>query len=398
MLSNNLARVKPSPTIAMSSLATQMKSEGRDIISLSAGEPDFDTPDHIKNAAIEAIKSGQTKYTDPDGMKILKDAVCEKFEVENDLIYHPNQISIGTGGKQILYNALMATLNPEDEVIIPAPYWVSYPDMVLLAGGRPVFIETSARNNYKISPAQLEKAITNKTKWFIFNSPSNPSGAAYSKSELKALTDVLLKYDHVWLLTDDIYEHILYDNFKYYTPVQIEPKLFNRTLTLNGVSKAYSMTGWRIGYCGAPEKLIKPMRTIQSQSTTNPTSISQWASVEALEGNQNFIQQWVKEFKERRDLVVDLLNKAEGIECGVPEGAFYVYPNCSGCIGKQTASGFVIETDEDFVTELLNAEGVAVVHGEAFGTSPCFRISYATSIEQLEEACTRIIRFCAGLS
>ncbi|MBS70429.1 MAG: aspartate aminotransferase [Rhodobiaceae bacterium] len=397
-LSKQVQAIKPSPTIAVTQKARELKAQGRDVIGLGAGEPDFDTPDNIKEAAIDAINRGETKYTAVDGIPELKRAIVNKFKKENNIDYTADQVFVAPGGKAIIYNAFMATINDGDEVVIPAPYWVSYPDITQMAGGKPIIIQGNPENNYKISADQLDKAITNKTKWFIFNSPSNPSGAAYSKSELKALTDVLLKYNHVWLLTDDIYEHILYDNFKYYTPVQIEPKLFDRTLTLNGVSKAYSMTGWRIGYCGAPEKLIKSMRTIQSQSTTNPTSISQWASVEALEGNQDFIEQWVKEFKERRDLVVDLLNKAEGIQCGVPEGAFYVYPNCSGCIGKQTASGSVIETDEDFVTELLNAEGVAVVHGEAFGTSPCFRISYATSIEQLEEACTRIIRFCAGLS
>ena len=302
------------------------------------------------------------------------------------------------GGKAIIYNAMMATLNQGDEVIIPAPYWVSYPDITQMSGGTPIIIQGNQKNNYKITPKQLENAITDKTKWFIFNSPSNPSGATYTKSELKAITDVLLKYENVWLLTDDIYEHMVYDNFKYYTPLQVEPKLFHRTLTLNGVSKAYSMTGWRIGYCGAPEEIIKPMRTIQSQSTTNPTSISQWASVEALEGDQSFLKDWIKEFQQRRDMVVQLLNKAKGIECGMPEGAFYVYPSINGCIGKQAPDGKIIENDEDFATQLLESEGVAVVHGAAFGTSPCFRISYATSIELLEEACIRISRFCAGLS
>ena len=335
ILSNNLVRVKPSPTIAMSSLATQMKSEGRNVISLSAGEPDFDTPNHIKNAAIKAIKSGETKYTDPDGMKILKDAVCEKFEVENDLIYHPNQISIGTGGKQILYNALMATLNPEDEVIIPAPYWVSYPDMVLLAGGRPVFIETSARNNYKILPAQLEKAITNKTKWFIFNSPSNPTGAGYSKNELKKITEVLMKFPEVLIMTDDMYEHLAYDDFLFSTPAQVEPRLFDRTLTCNGVSKAYAMTGWRIGFAGGPENLIKAMRKVQSQSTSNPCTISQWAALTALTGSKDFITENNKKFVRRRNLVVEKLNHIEGISCPVPEGAFYVYPDISSLMGKK---------------------------------------------------------------
>jgi len=398
MLSNNLARVKPSPTIAMSSLATQMKSEGRDVISLSAGEPDFDTPDHIKNAAIEAIKSGQTKYTDPDGMKTLKDAVCEKFEVENDLNYNPSQISIGTGGKQILYNALMATLNPSDEVIIPAPYWVSYPDMVLLAGGRPVFIEASARNNYKISPAQLERAITDKTKWFIFNSPSNPTGAGYSKNELKKLTEVLMKFPDVLIMTDDMYEHLVYDDFVFSTPAQVEPRLFDRTLTCNGVSKAYAMTGWRIGFAGGPENLIKAMRKIQSQSTSNPCTISQWAALTALTGSKDFIKENNIKFVRRRNLVVEKLNQIEGISCPVPEGAFYVYPDISGLIGKKTQNGKVISSDEDFCTFLLEEVGVAVVFGSAFGLSPNFRISYATSDELLAEACERIANFCGLLT
>ena len=398
MLSNNLARVKPSPTIAMSSLATQMKSEGRDIISLSAGEPDFDTPDHIKNAAIKAIKSGQTKYTDPDGMKTLKEAVCEKFKLENDLNYNSNQISIGTGGKQILYNALMATLNPGDEVIIPAPYWVSYPDMVLLAGGQPVFIETSAKNNYKISPAQLEKAITNKTKWFIFNSPSNPTGAGYSKNELKKITEVLMKFPDVLIMTDDMYEHLAYDDFLFSTPAQVEPRLFDRTLTCNGVSKAYAMTGWRIGFAGGPENLIKAMRKVQSQSTSNPCTISQWAALTALTGPKDFITENNKKFVRRRNLVVEKLNHIEGISCPVPEGAFYVYPDISSLMGKKTQNGKVISSDQDFCTFLLEEVGVAVVFGSAFGLSPNFRISYATSDGLLEDACERIKKFCGSLT
>ena len=398
MLSNNLARVKPSPTIAMSTLATQMKSEGRDIISLSAGEPDFDTPDHIKNAAIKAIKSGQTKYTDPDGMKILKEAVCEKFKLENDLNYNPNQISIGTGGKQILYNALMATLNPGDEVIIPAPYWVSYPDMVLLAGGQPVFIEASSRNNYKISPAQLEKAITNKTKWFIFNSPSNPTGAGYSKNELKKITEVLMKFPDVLIMTDDMYEHLAYDDFLFSTPAQVEPRLFDRTLTCNGVSKAYAMTGWRIGFAGGPENLIKAMRKVQSQSTSNPCTISQWAALTALTGSKDFITENNKKFVRRRNLVVEKLNHIEGISCPVPEGAFYVYPDISSLMGKKTQNGKVISSDQDFCTFLLEEVGVAVVFGSAFGLSPNFRISYATSDGLLEDACERIKKFCGSLT
>ena len=398
MLSNNLARVKPSPTIAMSSLATKMKSNGRDVISLSAGEPDFDTPDHIKAAAIDAIKAGKTKYTDPDGMQSLKEAVCAKFELENDLNYKTSQISIGTGGKQILYNALMATLNPEDEVIIPAPYWVSYPDMVLLAGGTPIFIEGSAANNYKITPQQLENSITAKTKWFIFNSPSNPTGAGYSKTELKKLTEVLMKFPNVLVMTDDMYEHLAYDNFVFSTPAQIEPKLYERTLTCNGVSKAYAMTGWRIGFSGGPEELIKSMRKVQSQSTSNPCTISQWAALAALNGSKNFISENNEKFVRRRNLVVENLNMIEGISCPVPEGAFYVYPNISDLIGRTTKNGKVILTDEDFCTALLEEVGVAVVFGSAFGLSPNFRISYATSDNLLFDACKRINRFCSSLS
>ena len=397
-LSHNISRVKPSPTIAMSSLATQMKSEGRDIISLSAGEPDFDTPDHIKNAAIEAIISGKTKYTDPDGMKILKEAVCTKFKVENNLTYNPNQISIGTGGKQILYNALMATINPGDEVIIPAPYWVSYPDMVLLAGGRPVFIEASSKNKYKISPEQLEKAITDKTKWFIFNSPSNPTGAGYSKNELKELTEILIKFPNVLIMTDDMYEHLAYDDFLFSTPAEVEPNLFERTLTCNGVSKAYAMTGWRIGFAGGPENLIKAMRKIQSQSTSNPCTISQWAALAALNGQKNFIDKNNEKFVRRRNLVVGKLNQIEGISCPMPEGAFYVYPDISGLIGKKTQNGQVISSDEDFCRSLLEEVGVAVVFGSAFGLSPNFRISYATSDELLTDACKRIKNFCVSLT
>ena len=382
----------------MSSLATQMKSEGRDIISLSAGEPDFDTPDHIKNAAIEAINSGQTKYTDPDGMKILKEAVCTKFATENDLIYNPNQISIGTGGKQILYNALMATINSGDEVIIPAPYWVSYPDMVLLAGGKPVFIEASASNNYKISPEQLERAITGKTKWFIFNSPSNPTGAGYSKNELKKLTEVLMKFPNVLVMTDDMYEHLAYDDFLFSTPAQVEPGLFDRTLTCNGVSKAYAMTGWRIGFAGGSENLIKAMRKVQSQSTSNPCTISQWAALTALNGSKDFIAENNRKFVRRRNLVVEKLNQIEGISCPIPDGAFYVYPDISGLMGTKTQKGKVISSDEDFCTFLLEEVGVAVVFGSAFGLSPNFRISYATSDGLLTDACDRINNFCRSLA
>ena len=397
-LSHNISRVKPSPTIAMSSLAAQMKSEGRDIISLSAGEPDFDTPDHVKDAAIAAIKSGKTKYTDPDGMKILKEAVCAKFQVENNLTYSPNQISIGTGGKQILYNALMATLNPGDEVIIPAPYWVSYPDMVLLAGGTPVFIEASPKNKYKISPEQLDKVITDKTKWFIFNSPSNPTGAGYSKDELKGLTEILIKFPDVLIMTDDMYEHLAYDDFLFSTPAEVEPRLFERTLTCNGVSKAYAMTGWRIGFAGGPENLIRAMRKIQSQSTSNPCTISQWAALAALTGSKNFIAENNEKFVRRRNLVVEKLNQIEGISCPMPEGAFYVYPDISGLIGKKTQNGQVILCDEDFCRSLLEEVGVAVVFGSAFGLSPNFRVSYATSEELLAEACKRINNFCRSLT
>ncbi len=396
-ISDALQRVKPSPTIAVSSKARELKAAGQDVIGLGAGEPDFDTPDNIKQAAIDAINRGETKYTAVDGIPELKQAVARKFKRENGLDYKPSQISVGAGGKQVLFNALMATINPGDEVIIPAPYWVSYPDIVLLAGGKPVAIETTLETGFKLQPAQLEKAITPKTKWLIFNSPSNPSGAAYAREHIKALTDVLLKHEHVWVLSDDIYEHLVYDDFKFTTPAEVEPKLYDRTLTLNGVAKAYAMTGWRIGYAGGPEMLIKAMATLQSQSTTNPVSISQWAAVEALEGPQDFIPKRAAVFKDRRDLVVSMLNQAMGIECPSPEGAFYVYPSCKGCIGKTTPKGAKLENDEDFVTALLEEEGVAVVQGAAFGLSPFFRISYATSTEALEEACRRIQRFCASL-
>jgi aspartate aminotransferase len=397
-LSDAIGRIKPSPTIAISDLAKKLKAEGRDIIALSAGEPDFDTPDNIKQAAIRAIERGETKYTAVDGMPELKAAISRKFKRENGLDYKPNQITVGTGGKQVLFNALVATINPGDEVIIPAPYWVSYPDIVLFAGGTPVPVVGKLEDAFKIKPAALEKAITKKTKWLIFNSPSNPTGAAYTRAELKALTDVLVKHPHVWVLTDDMYEHLVYDDFEFTTPAQVEPKLYERTLTMNGMSKAYCMTGWRLGYAGGPEHLIKAMGTLQSQSTTNPSSITQWAGVEALDGPQDFIPKHNKVFKERRDLVVSMLNQANGITCAKPEGAFYVYPFCAGAIGKTAPSGKKIETDEDFVKELLAAEGVAVVHGTAFGLAPAFRVSYATSTEQLEEACARIQRFCGGLN
>jgi aspartate aminotransferase len=397
-LSAALSRVKPSATIAVTDKARQLKAAGRNVIGLGAGEPDFDTPANIKLAAIRAIEAGKTKYTAVDGIPELKDAIVAKFQRENGLAYQPNQISVGTGGKQVLYNALVATLNPGDEVIIPAPYWVSYPEMVALAGGETVPVVCEAKNGYKLTAEALERAITPKTKWLILNSPSNPTGAAYTRADLKALTDVLMRHPQVWILTDDMYEHLVYDDFKFATLAEVEPALFERTLTVNGVSKAYCMTGWRIGYAGGPVALIKAMATIQSQSTSNPSSISQWAAVEALTGPQDFIAANNKVFKERRDLVVAMLNQATGIDCPRPEGAFYVYPSCAGTIGKTAPSGQKLATDEDFVTTLLEAEGVAVVHGSAFGSGPAFRISYATKTSDLEEACRRIQRFCGSLS
>jgi len=396
-LADSLSRIKPSATIAVTDKARALKAAGRDVIGMAAGEPDFDTPDNIKQAAIKAIHAGATKYTAVDGMPELKAAIARKFKRENNLDYKPSQITVGTGGKQVLFNALMATLNPGDEVIIPAPYWVSYPDIVLLAGAKPVIVQARLEDGFKMKPEQLEKAITKNTKWLIFNSPSNPTGAAYTRDEVKALTDVLMKHKHVWLLTDDMYEHLVYDDFKFFSPAQVEPALYERTLTLNGVSKAYCMTGWRIGYAGAPEMLIKAMATLQSQSTTNPNAIAQWASVEALDGPQDFIPKNNAVFKERRDLIVGMLNQANGIRCPKPEGAFYVYPSCAGTIGKTAPSGKVIKTDEDFVIELLETEGVAVVQGSAFGLGPAFRISYATATTALEEAGRRIQRFCGNL-
>ena len=397
IIADNLSRVKPSATIAVSQKARELKDAGRDVIGLGAGEPDFDTPDNIKQAAIDAINRGETKYTAVPGIIELRKAISAKFKRENGLEYAPEQIIAATGGKQILYNAFAATLNPGDEVLIPAPYWVSYPDMVLLNGGEPKFIDATLDNNFKITGEQLEAAITPKTKWLIFNSPSNPSGAAYSHDELKELTDVLMKHPHVWVLTDDMYEHLCYGDFEFVTPVQVEPALYDRTLTMNGVSKAYAMTGWRLGFCGGPPELIKAMNLVQGQSTSGTSSITQWAAVEALNGPQDFIAERRKVFEERRDLVVSMLNQANGINCPSPEGAFYVYPSCKDLIGKTAPSGNTIETDEDFVTELLEAEGVAVVHGSAFGLGPNFRISYATSTEALTEACSRIQRFCASL-
>ncbi|WP_420962645.1 pyridoxal phosphate-dependent aminotransferase [Brucella sp. IR073] len=396
-LADALSRVKPSATIAVSQKARELKAKGKDVIGLGAGEPDFDTPDNIKKAAISAIERGETKYPPVSGIPELRQAIAAKFKRENGLDYKPEQTIVGTGGKQILFNAFMATLNPGDEVIIPAPYWVSYPEMVAICGGTPVFAEAKQENNFKLTAEDLEKAITPKTKWFIFNSPSNPSGAAYTEAELKALTEVLMRHPHVWILTDDMYEHLVYGDFVFTTPAQVEPSLYDRTLTMNGVSKAYAMTGWRIGYAAGPVELIKAMDMIQGQQTSGACTIAQWAAVEALNGPQDFIPKNKAIFQGRRDLVVSMLNQAKGIVCPTPEGAFYVYPSCAGLIGKTAPSGKVIESDVDFVTELLEAEGVAVVQGSAFGLGPNFRISYATSEALLEEACTRIQRFCASL-
>ena len=396
-IADSLNRIQPSATIAVSTKARQLKAQGRDIVSLSAGEPDFDTPQNIKDAAKKALDQGKTKYTDVDGIPELKAAICAKFKRENNLDYKQAQVSVGTGGKQVLYNALLATLNPGDEVIMPAPCWVSYADIVLLGGGKPVFAETTLEDGYQLRPEALEKAITPKTKWFVFNSPSNPTGTAYSAADLKKLTDVLLKHPHVWVLTDDMYEHLLYDGLKFATIVEVEPKLYDRTLTMNGLSKAYCMTGLRLGYAAGPENLIKAMCKLQSQSTSNPTSIVQWAGVEALNGPQDFIAKNNAAFVARRDLVVSMLNQASGIVCPKPQGAFYVYPSIKKLIGKTSNAGVLIKTDEDFVTALLEEEGVAVVHGAAFAGSPSFRVSYAASTESLKEACTRIQRFCGNL-
>jgi len=396
-LSATLSRVKPSPTIAVSTMAAELKAAGADVIGLGAGEPDFDTPENICAAGKRAIDQGKTRYTAPDGIIELKQAIVDKFKRENGLEYTTKQVSVGTGGKQILYNALMATLNPGDEVIIPAPYWVSYPDMVLLAGGEPVIASASIETNFKLMPEQLEAAITPKTRWLIFNSPSNPTGAGYSWDELKALTDVLLRHPHVWVMSDDMYEHLVYGDFKFCTPAQVEPQLYDRTLTCNGVSKAYAMTGWRIGYAAGPEVLIGGMRKIQSQSTSNPCSISQWAAVEALNGPQDFLASNNEVFKRRRDLVINMLSTIDGLTCPTPDGAFYVYPSIAGLIGKTTPTGTEITDDEVFATALLSETGVAVVFGAAFGLSPNFRVSYATSDEALTEACSRIQGFCASL-
>ena len=397
-LADSLKRIKPSATIAVTDKARALKLAGRDVIGLGAGEPDFDTPDNIKEAAIKAIRDGRaSKYTNVDGIMELKQAAAQKFKRENGLDYKTSQITVGTGGKQVLYNALVATLNPGDEVIIPAPYWVSYPEMVNLAGGEPVEVPTTMESGFKMKPEALERAITPKTKWVLLNSPSNPTGAAYTRAELKALTDVLVRHPDVWVLTDDMYEHLVYDDFQFFTPAQLEPRLYERTLTVNGVSKAYCMTGWRIGFAGGPEPLIKAMAVIQSQSTSNPAAVSQWASVEALNGPKDFIPKHNKIFKERRDLCVSMLNQANGIVCPKPEGAFYVFPSCAGTMGKTAPTGKKLATDEDFVTELLEAEGVAVVQGTPFGSGPAFRISYATATATLQDACERIQRFCGNL-
>lgn len=397
-LSDTLKRIKPSPTIAISNRAMQLKADGHDVIGLSVGEPDFDTPEHIREAAKKAIDSGETRYTVVDGTPALKQAICDKFKRENQLDYKPSQVSVGTGGKQVLFNAFMATLNPGDEVVFSAPYWVSYPDMVLLGGGTPVVVPTNIDNGFKMNAETLDAAITPKTKWVLINSPSNPTGGAYSRDELKELTDVIKKYPNVWVLTDDIYEHLVYDDFRFFTPAQVEPELYSRTLTLNGVSKAYAMTGWRIGYGAGPAELIKAMATIQSQSTSNPSSVSQAAAVAALNGPQDFLGAWRVSFRERRDLVVSMLNQAKGLRCATPEGAFYVYPSVAETIGKKAPDGTVINSDTDLATYILNAEGVAVVQGAGFGLEPYFRVSYASSIETLTEACERIQRACAALT
>ena len=396
-LSDALSRIKPSATIVITQKARDLKAQGRDVISLSVGEPDFDTPDNIKEAAIAAIRRGETKYTPVSGIVPLREAIARKFKRENGLDYKPSQTIVGTGGKQVIYNALLATLNPGDEVIIPAPYWVSYPEIVGLCGGTPVFVECTMAHNFKLQPEPLERAITPKTKWIILNSPSNPTGAAYTRAEMKAITDVLMRHPHVWVLTDDMYEHLTYGDFEFVTPAQVEPGLYERTLTMNGVSKAYAMTGWRIGYAAGPEHLIQAMDFVQGQQTSGATSIAQWAAVEALNGPQDHLTVFRKAFQERRDLVVSMLNQSKYLKCPMPEGAFYVYPSCAEAMGKTAPSGKVLKTYEDFVSELLETEGVAAVHGSAFGLGPNFRISYATSNAALEDACHRVQRFCGSL-
>ena len=398
ILASRLNRIQPSPTIAMSIKARELKAQGKDIIELAAGEPDFPTPSHIIEAAEDAMSRGETKYTDPDGTPALKRAVCDKFKRDNNLEYVTSQVTIGTGGKQVLYNALMATLNEGDEVIIPAPYWVSYPDMVLLAEGTPKIVECPLDKNFILQPEDLERAITPKTKWIILNSPSNPTGSGYTWDDMKKITDVLIRHPNIWVMTDDMYEHLVYDDFKFCTPAEVEPELYSRTLTVNGMSKAFCMTGWRIGYAAGPENLITAIRKIQSQSTSNPSSISQAASVAALNGPMDFLAKNNEVFKQRRDLVCSMLNQASGITCPTPDGAFYVYPSCAGLIGKKTPYGKVLKSDEDVVSYFLETEGIAAVHGAAFGLSPHFRISYATSTEALEDACQRIQRACTALS
>ena len=397
-LSKNLLRIKQSPTMEITARAQELKANGLDIISLSVGEPDFDTPRNIKDAGIDAINKGKTKYTAVDGMPELKQAICNKFLRDNNLTYSKDQIIVSTGGKQVLFNALLATLNPGDEVIIPAPFWVSYPDMVKLAGGTPVIAEANFDNNYKLTAKDLEAAITPNTKWFIFNSPSNPTGAGYNWSELKALTNVIKRYPNIWIMTDDMYEHLAYDDFEFCTPAEVEPSLINRTLTTNGVSKGHAMTGWRIGYAAGPIELVKAMAVIQSQSTSNPNTIAQWAAVEALNGNQDYLSKNNSIFQDRRNIVLNILNSIKGIKCPKPQGAFYIYASIEELIGKTTNNKIKIKSDKDFATELLNSEGVAVVFGSAFGLSPAFRVSYATSEKELTEACKRIKRFCETLS
>ncbi len=397
-LSQAVNRVQPSATIAVTTKASELRRQGRDVIGLGAGEPDFDTPDHVKDAAIQAIHDGKTKYTPADGIPELKDAICAKFKRDNGLDYTPEQVNVSPGGKAVIFNAFMASLDMGDEVVIPAPYWVSYPDMARLAGAEPVFVPCGPQTRYKLTPEALDQAITPRTKWVILNSPSNPTGAAYTRDEMRALADVLLRHPHVWILTDDMYEHLVYDGFEFTTIAQVEPELYPRTLTMNGVSKAYAMTGWRIGYAAGPVKLISAMRKIMTQSTSNPCSISQWASVAALNGDHGFLAERNETFKARRDMVVAELNKADGLACATPEGAFYVYPSCEGVIGKTAPSGRRIDNDQVFAEELLEAQNVAVVFGAAFGLSPAFRISYATSTQALETAMARIQDFCASLS
>ena len=399
-LSKNIEKIAPSATVAMTQLARELKNEGKDVISLSAGEPDFDTPKHIKAAAIDAIHRGETKYTAVDGMDELKEAIIKKFKRENNLSFSKENISVAPGGKPIIYNAMITTLNPGDEVIIPAPYWVSYPDIVKLAGGTPVIIETNIEDNFKITGNKLKQSITKHTKWIILNSPSNPTGEVYSKKELESIIDVLKQHPEIYILSDDIYEHLLYDKSnsnQFVTIGQIDNEINSRTITMNGVSKAYSMTGWRIGYCGGPKVIIDAMRKLQGQSTSNPSSISQWAAVEALNGDQKFLEKWIESFEERRNKVFKMLNSAKGLKCLKPKGAFYIYPSCEGVIGKKTPNGKIINNDKDFAMNLLETKSVSVVHGEAFGLSPYFRISYATSMEKLEIACDRIIKFCDEL-